>query len=234
MDLFYAPGYPENAALPQAEAKHAVKVLRKTVGDTIAVTNGRGMIFHCEITALKGKSCKINTLEAKNAAAPCRNYLHIAIAPVKNFKRFEWFLEKVTELGIHEITPITTMRSERRMMKRERAEKILVSAMKQSQKGHLPKLNQVVDLREFIPMQSHTDQKFIAHNADQSVPLAHRYDASVSTLVLVGPEGDFSAEELKLCVEKGFVPITLGQHRLRTETAGVVACAAIHTLNNMT
>ena len=228
MSLFYVPSLSSGLVLPEEESQHAVKVLRLQVGDEITVVDGAGGFYTAEIINPHPKHCTFEITRTILEYAK-RNYrLHIAIAPTKNIERLEWFIEKATEIGIDEITPIVCRFSERKIIKAERLEKIIVSASKQSVKAYFPKLNPQCTFDEL--MKNHlATQKFIAHcYDDDKKQLQKEIQNSSDVLILIGPEGDFSIEEVQKALSVGFIPVSLGNSRLRTETAGVVAC---HTVN---
>jgi len=234
MQLFYSPNIStENTQyiFSKEESKHIVRVLRKKEGDTLNITNGKGYLFTVEITLADAKKCLVQINNAKQIEN--HNYkLHIAIAPTKMNDRIEWFLEKATEIGIDEITPIFCDNSERKVIKKERFEKIIQSAMKQSLQMQLPKLNEALSFKEFIN-QDFMGQLFIAHCEEQEkTQLQSQVTTKGNYTILVGPEGDFSINEIKLALSKNFVPVALGNTRLRTETAGIAACHTIALLNN--
>lgn len=232
MNLFYTPDImSENYTLSEEESKHCIRVMRMKDGDIIHLVDGKGSFLKAEITDANSKKCSIKIVEKKSE--PKRNFhLHIAIAPTKSIERFEWFLEKAAEIGIEEITPIECSRSERTTVKTERLEKILVSAMKQSLKAHLPKLNEMKKFKELMKV-NFQGGKFIAHCMESKKNhLKNLYTKSQNVLILIGPEGDFSEEEIKSAREKGFAEISLGNSRLRTETAGIVSCTIINEANN--
>ena len=210
------------------EAQHCIRVLRLSIGDEITLTDGKGNFYKAEITVATNKRCFVNIKETifQEPLWPC--HLHIAMAPTKNMDRNEWFAEKATEIGFDELTFLNCRFSERKVIKTERIEKILVSAIKQPLKARLPKLNEMIEFDQFI-RQEFKGQKFIAHCYEGEKPLLKNVlKPGEDALVLIGPEGDFSEEEVKKAIERGFVPISLGKSRLRTETAALVAC---HTLN---
>lgn len=214
--------------LDEAESKHAIKVLRLNAGDKINLVDGKGTFFEAEITQAHVKKCELQLLSStpENNTKP---HIHIAIAPTKNNDRLEWFIEKATEIGIGEITPIICQRSERKTIKTDRLEKTAISAMKQSLKATLPTINEAITFKNFIENNSSRNNQFIAHCLDNTEKhLSELCKKNESVLVLIGPEGDFSKEEIDLALKNGFKPISLGKSRLRTETAGIVAC---HTLN---
>ncbi len=230
MHVFYTPNILRNPELPEEEAQHCTRVLRLGVGDNITLTDGRGNFYKAEITVANSKRCLVAITETihQNPLWPC--HLHIAVAPTKNMDRNEWFAEKATEIGIDELTFLNCRFSERKVIKTERIEKILISAIKQSLKARLPKLNEMIDFTKFIA-QDFKGQKFIAHCYEGEKPLLKDVlTPGKDAVVLIGPEGDFSEEEVKAAIERGFTPISLGKSRLRTETAALVAC---HTMNLM-
>ena len=233
MQLFYSPEITnENNFLPEVESRHAIKVLRKNEGDTLQVIDGKGGFYEVEVTSANYKKCGFRILNKKENYNPIPYQLHIAIAPTKNIDRFEWFLEKATEIGITEITPILCENSERRVIKEERLNKVLISAMKQSGQAYLPKLNPLTKLSDIIKSQTN-ELKYIAHCEEQNQKLLKEiYKISSPTLLLIGPEGDFSNNEIKLALDNNFKPISLGNNRLRTETAGVVVCNTINLLES--
>lgn len=233
MQLFYNSEIKTTDTLFQfdkEESKHIIKVLRKRGGDTIFITNGKGNLFHAEITLESEKKCevkinKIDTFESKNY------HLHIAIAPTKMNDRIEWFLEKATEIGIDEISPITCDHSERKAFKIDRAEKIIQAAMKQSNQFYLPQINEPISFSDFLNKETNCT-KFIAHcEEDKKDLLKNSIQAKQNILILIGPEGDFSPKEIALALKNNFIPVSLGNTRLRTETAGIVACHTVALIN---
>lgn len=231
MHVFYTPNILRNPELPEEEAQHCTRVLRLGVGDNITLTDGRGNFYKAEITVANSKRCLVAITETihQNPLWPC--HLHIAVAPTKNMDRNEWFAEKATEIGIDELTFLNCRFSERKVIKTERIEKILISAIKQSLKARLPKLNEMIDFTKFIA-QDFKGQKFIAHCYEGEKPLLKDVlTPGKDAVVLIGPEGDFSEEEVKAAIERGFTPISLGKSRLRTETAALVACHTINLMN---
>ncbi len=218
--------------LNEEEAHHAIKVLRVKVGDLVQATDGIGNWFDCKITEV-GKRHIILQIEEQKKEYGKRAYkIHIAVAPTKNIKRIEWFLEKATEMGIDEITPIICDHSERREMKAERSNKIITAAVKQSLKAYHPKLNEAVKLKSFLETVSES-AKFMAHLVDEEqASLIESYQPQQDVCILIGPEGDFSPQELELALQKGFLAVRMGNERLRTETAAIVACNTIHFIND--
>lgn len=228
MHLFYTPDIATRLELPQEEAAHALRVLRLTEGDEVMLTDGKGSLYRAEIDIISGKRCYVRIVKTTTPEPLWQGHLHLAMAPTKNMDRIEWFAEKATEIGIDEITFLDCRFSERRMVKTERVEKILVSAMKQSLKSTLPVLNGMTPFSKFIA-QPFAGQKFIAHCYEgEKEVLMQALQPSEDALVLIGPEGDFSPEEVDLAIKHGFRPITLGKSRLRTETAALVA---VHVMN---
>ena len=214
--------------LPQEEAGHCLRVLRMKDGDSLRITDGKGSFYNAVITAAQGKRCMIH-IESEERQQPLwKGHLHIALAPTKLMDRNEWFVEKAVEIGVDEITFLKTEHSERDVIKMERIEKIAVSAMKQSQKAALPVLNGMTAFRSFMDTDFKGD-KYIAHCEPGSKVLLQ--DAVVpghDSLVIIGPEGDFSPAEIEMALKAGFKPVSLGPSRLRTETAALVA---VHIMN---
>lgn len=231
MQLFYTPDINVNPELPEEEAGHCIRVLRLTEGDVIHLTDGKGYFYEAEITRAHHKHCEVKILK-KTEQPPLWNFeLHMAIAPTKNMDRMEWFTEKATEIGIDSITCLSCRHSERKEIKTARLEKILVSAMKQSQKATLPRLEGMTSFSEFVK-RPFEGRKFIAHcELGEKRLLKQLYNPGENAIVLIGPEGDFSPDEISLALENGFEPISLGESRLRTETAALVACQTLHVLN---
>lgn len=231
MALFYVPNLASGTVLPEEESQHAVKVLRLQVGAEISVVDGIGGFYKAKIINPHPKHCGFEIIET-SADFGKRDYkLHIAIAPTKNIERLEWFIEKATEIGIDQITPIICRFSERKIVKEERLEKIIVSAAKQSLKAYFPKLNPLSTFDDLLKKHE-ASQKFIAHCYEEDKRLLQtEIDKSSDVLILIGPEGDFSKEEVQKAISLGFTPVSLGESRLRTETAGVVACHTAAIIN---
>ncbi|MCB2195830.1 MAG: 16S rRNA (uracil(1498)-N(3))-methyltransferase [Bacteroidetes bacterium] len=232
MHLFYTPDLSGKIyTLNESESKHCIKVLRLSVNDQVQLIDGKGGFYTAQISEANPKRCSVEIIKEVKEFGKRNHYLHIAIAPTKNNDRFEWFLEKATEIGIDEITPIICEHSERKVIKPERLEKIIISAVKQSIKAYKPKLNNIISYQDFIASEFQGD-KFIAHcEEDEKAALKTAYKQGNSALVLIGPEGDFDPNEIALAKENNFQEISLGESRLRTETAGVVACHTINLLN---
>jgi 16S rRNA (uracil1498-N3)-methyltransferase len=232
MNLFYTPQLVEPVfKLDTEESKHLIRVLRKQAGDMIVTTDGRGFFYDCQVLEANPKACVVEVV-AKKPGDDQRSFkIHMAVAPTKNINRFEWFLEKVTEMGVNDITPIFTFHSERREVKNDRLEKVLIAAMKQSLKSHLPHLRDSEKFNKFI-QQPFEGDKFIAFiDKEVTLELAQIGKSNTDTLILIGPEGDFSHEEVEAAKQQGFIPVKLGPARLRTETAGVAACHTLHVIN---
>ena len=235
MQLFYTTDVQlPQLVLHEEEARHCTQVLRKRLGDTINVVDGRGNLYETVLAKADKKTCTLSVVQTQPNYAARPYTLHIACAPTKNIERFEWFLEKATEIGIDAILPMVCQCSERRQIRPDRLEKILVTAMKQSLKAALPTLAPVQSFAQIIA-DSHTfaGQKMIAHCADDAhkQPLKTAYTAGENVLLLIGPEGDFAPEEVALARQHGFVAVSLGTARLRTETAAIVACHTISLCN---
>jgi 16S rRNA (uracil1498-N3)-methyltransferase len=211
--------------LTEVESKHCIRVLRKKIGDQIYITNGEGTLFRALITDANQRKCtfKIQSKEKYKQFSPP---LHIAIAPTKSIDRFEYFLEKVTEIGVSEITPIVCDHSERKIIKEERLNKIITSACKQSKNFYFPKLNKLTSIKEIFGVD--VKNKLIAHCSEKDKVELKTLTLNEETILLIGPEGDFSNQEIEQAIRNGFRPVSLGKSRLRTETAGVVACTIVN------
>ncbi len=233
MQLFFTPdiGSANIYTLPEQESKHCVRVLRLSEGDKINLTDGVDNMYEGEILDANHKACALQIINKIAEYEKRRYYLHVAIAPTKNIDRYEWFLEKATEIGIDEITPIISEHSERKQIKPDRLERVIVAAMKQSLKAYKPQLNPLIDMGSFLNNQVGSEFKGIAHcNAGDKKLVKEIYKPGQNAVLLIGPEGDFSPEEVKLAINSGFEEISLGASRLRTETAGVVAAHTISLL----
>ncbi|MDD2820405.1 MAG: 16S rRNA (uracil(1498)-N(3))-methyltransferase [Flavobacterium sp.] len=233
MQLFYNPNINETTeyfSFDKEESKHIIKVLRKKDTDILFVTNGLGFLFKTEITLASDSKCTVQIISFEKKEES-KFKLHLAVAPTKMNDRFEWFLEKATEIGIHEITPIICDRSERKVINAERFDKIILSAMKQSNELFLPKLNNAVTFKEFIKQQNKGLQ-LIAHCEEtDKKTLKSVLKPNENVTLLIGPEGDFSEKEIALALENNYIPVSLGNTRLRTETAAVVACHSVVFFN---
>lgn len=237
MQLFFASDFtPPRYTLSEEESKHAVRVLRLGLGDTLHLTDGRGNLYTCRITEAAPKRCSVEVIACQSEFEKRPYHLTMAVAPTKNMDRYEWFLEKATEVGVDVIIPLESDHSERRSFKRERGEKVITSAVKQSLKAYHPLLHELTPFREVV-QQPFEGKKFIAHcDPAQSeagkIYLPQALEKGGRSLILIGPEGDFSPEEIALARQHGFQEISLGEQRLRTETAAVVAVVMTATKNH--
>jgi len=233
MQLFYLPDLSKKhkvADFNKEESKHIYKVLRKKIGDDLQITNGKNTLFNGTISAISKSNCSV-TIKQVIEKSPLPYSLHIGISLLKSNERFEWFLEKASEIGVTEITPLICNRTEKKFINENRFKKILVSSMKQSLKTHLPKLNSLSNLKDFIEIK-HKEDLFIAHcNESKKELLIKSINLKSSYLILIGPEGDFTNEEVKKCNNKKFQNVSLGDARLRAETAGIIACHTISIAN---
>lgn len=228
MNIFYQPEISTKSFLNEEDSKHCIKVLRKTLNEKIIVVDGFGGFFECEITKPHEKKCEFKVISViENYNAPQKK-IHIAIAPTKNTDRLEWFVEKAVEIGVHQISLIETQHSERRFQKTDRLEKIAISAMKQSIKAFLPKINELSKFQKFIETVK-DNNKFIAHLEENPQQLA-KQNVKDEVCILIGPEGDFSGNEVDIAKKNGFQVVALGNSRLRTETAGLVACTILNNI----
>jgi 16S rRNA (uracil1498-N3)-methyltransferase len=232
MHIFYTPNINSNTLiLSEEESKHCIKVLRLDVGSLLHLVDGIGGFYDAIIEDAHPKRAKLLIVNKLENFSKRNHYLHIAIAPTKNIERVEWFLEKATEIGIDEITPLICDRSERKEIKTERLNKVITSAVKQSIKAFHPKLNEAVRFSDLVSKSTNT-QKFIAHCIDGSkVSIKDQLITNGNYLVMIGPEGDFTLQEVETAVNNNFIPISLGDSRLRTETAALEACFEINFLN---
>lgn len=221
--------------LSEEESKHCVNVLRMKVNDELILVDGEGGFYKANITNPHPKRCEVEIIERENEYQKRNFHLHIACAPTKNNERFEWFLEKATEIGIDAITPLQCEHSERINIKAERLEKVIISAMKQSIKAYKPCLHPSVNFKNFLEQfKDFTGQKFIAHCYDSpKKALSMGYEKGKNALILIGPEGDFSKAEVDLAEASGFISVTLSTSRLRTETAALAACHTFNLVNGI-
>ena len=229
MQLFYNPtiSYTQSSfVFNKEESKHIIKVLRKKESDILFVTNGLGFLFKTEIKLASDTKCTVSILSFEEQEKP-KYHLHLAVAPTKMNERYEWFLEKVTEIGIQEITPIICEHSERKIIKLDRFQKIIESAMKQSLHYYIPKLNEPILYKDFIKKEFN-GSKLIAHceeNDKKSLKSVLKTNEDIT--LLIGPEGDFSQKEIQLALTNNYIAVSLGNTRLRTETAAIVACHSV-------
>ena len=235
MQLFYNPTINKDQTsfvFDKEESKHIVKVLRKKENDILHVTNGLGFLFVTEITIASDNKCTVKIVSYEQQEAP-KYHLHVVVAPTKMNERYEWFLEKATEIGIQEITPIICEHSERKIIKTDRFQKILESAMKQSLHYYLPKLNEPIAFKDFVKTPK-SGQLFIAHCEETSKKsLKSELKTTEDVIILIGPEGDFSVKDIQLAIDNNFIPVSLGSTRLRTETAALVACHSVVYSNEL-
>lgn len=241
MHIFFTPDITDDSGeyiLSEEESKHCTRVLRLKKGGHIQLANGNGKIYNASILNDNEKKCIVQITGTLVECNKQNHHLHIAIAPTKNIERFEWFLEKATEIGIDEITPLLCEHSERTTIKTDRLNKVIIAAMKQSFKAWLPKLNEPVKFNHFIKLRF-DENKYIAHCHDIKYNQANNvnnffgncYKAGNSAVILIGPEGDFSESEVKNSINEGYREILLSESRLRTETAGIVACHTFNLIN---
>jgi 16S rRNA (uracil1498-N3)-methyltransferase len=236
MQLFYAPEITLPLyTLTEEESKHCIRVLRMSVGDKLHLTDGRGTIYHCKVVDDNVKRCTVEVVESFAEYEKMSYGLTMAVAPTKNIDRFEWFLEKATEVGITEVYPLLSEHSERKEIKHDREEKVITAAVKQSLKAYHPTLHPMTRFKDIVTMPFDGD-KFIAHcdsEMGEREYLGKLIKKSGNSLILIGPEGDFSKEEITFALSNGFKAITLGKERLRTETAAVVATVVASTINKL-
>jgi 16S rRNA (uracil1498-N3)-methyltransferase len=232
MQIFYTPDIKDDLyILNEEESRHCIKVLRLQKGDTVNLVDGFGAFYTAEITDPHPKKTSLHVLNKQTEFGKRNHFLHLAVAPTKNIERFEWFLEKATEIGIDEITPIICDRSERKEVKTERLNKIITSAVKQSIKAYHPRLNEPVKLQTFVSSLN-SSQNFIAHcNSGEKSALKDILLTEADYTILIGPEGDFTPDEVIMAINNGCTPITFGDARLRTETAALEACFEVNFLN---
>jgi 16S rRNA (uracil1498-N3)-methyltransferase len=232
MQLFYEPNILTQPYLNEDDSKHAIKVLRHKVGDTLNLVDGKGNWVTAKIVNTNFVNIKLDVQSIVNEYNKPECYIHIAIAPTKNVDRIEWFLEKTVEMGIDEISFIQAAKSERKDLKMIRLEKIAVSAMKQSKKAYLPKLNPLIKLNEFLKRDFTNFEKYVAYVDQENNSYLHELaNKKKHYLVVIGPEGDFSKEEISLMTKKDFQCISLGKSVLRTETAGISVCNTLNMIN---
>lgn len=232
MIQFFAPDIASSPELPESDSRHAVRVLRMREGDELQVIDGHGNAYRCRLADAHPKHASVEILSVSPMPLPWSQQLAVAVAPTKHMDRMEWLVEKMTEVGVNTIIPLLCDRSERREIKTERLEKIAVAAMKQSLKATLPTVMPMTPLREVAAMMPGA-QRLMAY-CDPDIPrrdFTQVYRPGLDTLILIGPEGDFSPQEIRLALDSGFSPVTLGNNRLRTETAALYALSACHILD---
>lgn len=234
MILFYAPDIESIPFLPESESAHCCRVLRMKVGDKINVTDGKGNKYLCEIEVDNPKQTKVKILN-KESTTDSSYSITLAVAPTKSSDRMEWLVEKAIEIGVDKVVLLRCERSERKEMKGERLRKIMIAAMKQSLTYRLPELIETTKFKDFIKSVNPGIGKFFGYCSEEypRKEFAKEYKAGENVVIMIGPEGDFSDNEVKEAVECGFIPVTFGQKRLRTETAGVYAICAVKTINSL-
>ena len=238
MNRFYQPDIAGTLTLSEDESRHAVKVLRLTEGDLIEVVDGQGTCYTMRITLAHPKRCSVEIVESVQVSTPWGHQIVLAVAPTKHLDRIEWAVEKCTEMGMDRFIPLHGHNSERTTLKTDRIQRVMVAAMKQSLGATLPQCDEMTSVMQVIQT-PFAGQRFIAY-CDAMLPreqrrvLAREYRAGNDVQVLIGPEGDFSPEEVQAALAAGFIPVTLGENRLRTETAAVMACATIHCMDQCT
>lgn len=232
MIQFYAPDIAATLTLPESDSAHAVRVLRMNAGDELQAIDGKGNCYTCRIVVPDRKKTLVEITDVRPMPLPWNHRIILAVAPTKHIDRMEWAVEKLTEIGINRFIPVLCEHSERRDLKPERLERIAVSAMKQSLKGVLPEIDPLTPVAEIIS--SFNDcNRFIAY-CDRAIPrllFAQEYKPGADTVILIGPEGDFSPREIRLALDGGWIPVSLGPCRLRTETAAIVAADTCHILD---
>jgi 16S rRNA (uracil1498-N3)-methyltransferase len=234
MIQFFAPDIESTLCLPEADSGHAVRVLRMQPGDELQVVDGRGHRFLCRLLDNHSKHAAIEIVEREDIAPVWQNNITVMVAPTKNNDRMEWLVEKLVETGINRIVPVRCARSERKEIKRERLEKIAVSAMKQSLKATLPEITKMMPIAEAL-RSFDAPQKYMGYcddNVERKL-FAKQYQPNVDVIILIGPEGDFSPAEVQAAISAKYVPVTMGDNRLRTETAALVACDTCHIINQI-
>jgi len=231
--IFYTPDINGlRYTLNEEESAHAVRVLRLKAGDGITLVDGRGSRYRAQIERIHHKHCEVEVVEYQADYGKRQYRLHIGIAPTKNIERFEWFIEKVTEIGVDEITPLLCEHSERKQVNIERLQRIMIAAMKQSKKAYLPQLNGMTALDKWLETQTTSGCSYIAHcNESEKQSLKTAYQSGQDITIAIGPEGDFTMQEVTQALACGFTEISLGTSRLRTETAGIVACHSVYFMN---
>lgn len=228
MNIFYAAALEDDLLiLDEQESRHCVKVLRTRIGEKVNAVDGKGGFYEAELVDDDHRKCKLSVLSRSEDFHPLPYDLHIGIAPTKSIDRFEWFLEKATEIGVSSITPLLCERSERKVLRLDRLEKVIISAMKQSMKAYKPVLNQPAALKDWLT-QNDAETRLIAHCDEASKDNLWQMKLSGSIKLAIGPEGDFSRSEIDLAAANGFSAVSLSTYRLRTETAGIIACSAVY------
>lgn len=235
MIQFYAPDIERTLTLPESESAHCSRVLRMQAGDEVFVTDGKGKRFRCVVMEPHPKHTMVEILDVEEVPNHWGCRITLAVAPTKHSDRMEWMLEKVVEIGVDRVVLLRCQRSERKVMKLERLEKVMVSAMKQSLKGVMPLIEEVTSLRAFVESLRPDCQKFIGYCSKEYElkDFSKEYTGVSDVVIMIGPEGDFTSEEVEMATRHGFVPVTFGQSRLRTETAALYSVTAVHVLNQL-
>ena len=229
MELFFEPDIEKSLILNEQESRHCISVLRHKLNDEITVADGKGSYYKCVITKAHPKRCGVEVI-SKETREKRKVSIHMAIAPTKNIDRTEWFVEKATEIGVEKITLLKCEHSERKKVRIDRLEKIVVAATKQSLKAYKPELSDMTDFKEFVKNER---AGFIAHcNSLQLEHIKSVYTPGADAVLMIGPEGDFSPAEVETALQNGFKEVSLGSSRLRTETAGIVGCTILNMLND--
>lgn len=236
MIQFFAPDIDNDLTLPESDSQHCIRVLRMQEGDSVQCVDGRGHRYTCRIALAHSKHTKLEITGKETQTRVWPADIAVAVAPTKHTDRMEWLVEKLTEIGVDRITPLRCERSERKDINSERLRKIAVAAMKQSLKALLPRVDDMTPLSDYLaePI-ALGEQRFVGYcdsNTDRRL-LAQSYVAGCPVKLLIGPEGDFTPREIEACRNAGFVPVTMGDNRMRTETAALVACDTIHIVNQL-
>lgn len=233
MIQFYSPEIETTGRLPEEESGHCVRVLRMKTGDELWATDGKGHRFKCRIEKADPKATTFTILEKEDLPREREFKLTLAVAPTKNADRMEWLVEKAVEIGTDRIVLLKCARSERKVLRTDRLRKVMVAAMKQSLSGFLPELSEVIDFKEFLKEEGKGEEKYFGYCSPDypRKEFAKEYQAGKDVVIMIGPEGDFTEEEVEMAVKTGYQPVTFGKKRLRTETAGVFAISAVNTIN---
>tara|TARA_Y100000814_G_scaffold234922_1_gene178876 strand:+ start:109 stop:813 length:705 start_codon:yes stop_codon:yes gene_type:complete len=231
MQYFFSTNILDNLIiLSKEESTHCMKVLRHEIGDSIFIVDGKGSLFTCKIISMNNGCVNTEIINKEKLSKKTDQYIHICIAPTKSSQRIEWFIEKSIEIGVDEISFVKCLNSERKKININRIHKIALSAMKQSLKSYLPKINDVIDFEDVI-MGIKQESKYIGYLDKTNHFLNHIAPTNSSYCLIIGPEGDFTSSELEFSAKHGFTPVLLGNSRLRTETAGLVGCLVLNQIN---
>lgn len=233
MIQFYAPDIEKTLALPESESAHCSRVLRMSAGDEVFVTDGKGKRFRCVVIDPHPKHTSIEIKDFEEVPNHWSHSITLAVAPTKHADRMEWLMEKAVETGVDKVVLLRCHHSERKVMKLDRLERVMVSAMKQSLKGVMPQIEEIADFKSFVEAVPEGSQKFFGY-CSRDYPrkdFSKEYKPGADVVIMIGPEGDFAREEVELAVGAGFVPVTFGESRLRTETAALYGVTAVHVLD---